>query len=186
MVPDCRNESLRKTGIKKNIDSFNADGFCSQCSTVLEATGCFYRYFVCQEALLVLTEEDDQPGTKTRELGEMRRQYIDENGYTVVKMGECEWWKNYKTDVSIKEHLRKSFRYKRPLRQDQIWDKTKSGALFGYGQCDIKVPEHPREEVANFPPIFENKKKETRYWAIIAGVGREERINVPTTAYVNF
>ena len=132
MVPNCRNESLCTTGTKKNIDGFNAGGICSKCSTVLEAMGCFYRYFLCQEALLVLTEEDDQPGTKNkRELGEMRRQYNGEKGYTVVEMEECEWWKIYKTDVSIKEHLRKSFRYKLPLHQDQIWDRIKSGALFG-------------------------------------------------------
>ena len=32
----------------------------------------------------------------------------------------------------------------------------KSGALFGYVEYDIEVPEHPIEKFANFPPIFKN------------------------------
>ena len=59
-----------------------------------------------------------------------------------------------------KEHLRESFPYKRALRQDQLLDKIKPSALFGYVQSDIKVPEHVREKIANFPPMF----KHTNVW----------------------
>ena len=62
--------------------------------------------------------------------------------------------KLHKTDVSVKEHFTKSFPYKRPLRQDQLLDKIKSGALFEYIQCDFKVPEHLREQFPNFLPFF--------------------------------
>ena len=34
--------------------------------------------------------------------------------------------------------------------------KIKSGKLFGYVQCDLKVPEHLKSNFANFPPIFKN------------------------------
>ena len=71
-------------------------------------------------------------------------------------MWECEWWQLYKTDVSIKEHCGESFPYKRPLRQDQLLDRIESATLFGYSQCDIKVPEHLRETFANISPIFKN------------------------------
>ena len=30
-------------------------------------------------------------------------------------------------------------------------------ALFDYVQSDMKVPEHPREKIANFPHIFKNR-----------------------------
>ena len=91
---------------------------------------CFRHYCPCQEARPALSEEDIQRGRKNRELDEMRRQYNEEKGYTVVKMWKCEWLKLNKTDVSVKEHLRKSFLYKRRLRQDQLLDKIKSGACF--------------------------------------------------------
>ena len=34
--------------------------------------------------------------------------------------------------------------------------EIKSGKLFGYVQCDLKVPEHLKSYFANFPPIFKN------------------------------
>ena len=74
-------------------------------------------------------------------------------------MSEYEWWKLYETHVSVKEHLRNSFPYKRPLHQDQILDKIKSGALSDYVQCDIKVPEHLRE---NFATSQKYKSMSTR------------------------
>ena len=58
----------------------------------------------------------------------MREQYIEEKDYSVVEMWECEWWKLYKTHVSVKEDLRESFPYKRPLRV-ALLDKIKSGAF---------------------------------------------------------
>ena len=154
--PDCRIESRNTTGTLKKIACFNADGFWAHYNTVFETMGCFHHYCPCQEARPALTEEDIQRGTKKREPDEMRKQYIDEKGYTVVEMWECDWWKLYKTDVSVKEHLRESFPYKRPLRQDQLLDKIKSCALFGYVQCGIKLPEHLREIFANFWPILKN------------------------------
>ena len=48
------------------------------------------------------------------------------------------------------------------MRQDQSLDRIKSSALFGYVQCDIKVPEHLREQFANFLPIFENTNAITK------------------------
>ena len=69
-------------------------------------------------------------------------------------MWECECWKLYKTDVTVKEYLRESFPWQRPLHQDQLLDKIKSDALFGYLQCDIKVPQFLREQNANFPSVF--------------------------------
>ena len=58
--------------------------------------------------------------------------------------------------MSGKEHVRESFPYKLPLRLDQLLDKIKSGTLFGYVQCDIKVPDHLGKRYAIFPPVFKN------------------------------
>ena len=55
----------------------------------------------------------------------------------------------------LKKHLKKSFPFKRPLRQDPLLDRMKSGALFGYVLYDIKLLEHS-EDFAIFSPIFRN------------------------------
>ena len=68
-------------------------------------------------------------------------------------MWECEWWRLYKTDASVKSHLRENFPYKRPLSEEQLLQGIFDEQLFGYVQCDIEVPEHLRSYFSNFPPI---------------------------------
>ena len=71
-------------------------------------------------------------------------------------MWECEWWSLYKTDASVKCHLRGNFPYKRPLSEELLLQGIIDGQLFGYVQCDIEIPEHLRSYFSNFPPIFKN------------------------------
>ena len=154
--PDCKIESNITTGTQKKNDCFSADGFCSHCSTVFEAMGCYYHYCPCQETRPSLGEKEVERGCKRREVDEMRRAYISNKGYNVVEMWECEWWKLYKTNSLVKQHLRESFPYKLPLTEESLLQRIKDGNLFGYLQCDIEVPEHLRENFANFPPFFKN------------------------------
>ena len=71
-------------------------------------------------------------------------------------MWECEWWNLYKTTLCVKEHLRESFPYKRPLREERLVEQIRSGKMFGYVQCDIEVPEEFQKKFAIFPPSFKN------------------------------
>ena len=71
-------------------------------------------------------------------------------------MWECEWWNLYKTTTFVKEHLRESFPYKRPLKEEGLLEQIRSCNLFGYVQCDFEVPEELKKKFANFPPIFKN------------------------------
>ena len=91
-----------------------------------------------------------------REMDQMRKQYIKEKWYNIVEMWEFEGWNLYKTTTCVKEHLRESFPYKRPLREQSLLEQIRSGKLFGYVQCDNEVPEEFKEKFANFPPIFKN------------------------------
>ena len=154
--PDCEIESFCTTRTQKKIGCFKVDGFCTHCNTVFEAIGYFYHYCPCQEARPSLTEEDIERGNKRRGMDQMRKQYITEKGYNVVEMWECEWWNLYKTTTCVKEHLRESFSYKRPQREERLLEQIRSGKLFGYVQCDIEVPEELRKNFANFPSGFKN------------------------------
>ena len=71
-------------------------------------------------------------------------------------MWECECWSLYKTDASLKGHLRKNFPYRRPLSEENFMQEISNGQLFGYVQCDIEVLEHLRNYFSNFLPIFKN------------------------------
>ena len=87
---DCKIESFYTTGRQKKIDRFSVDGFCSHCNTVFEAMGCFYHFCPCQELRSSLTEGDIKRGSR-RELDELRRSSIQEKGFTVIELWECEW-----------------------------------------------------------------------------------------------
>ena len=89
-------------------------------------------------------------------MDQMGKQYIKEKGYRVVEMWECEWWNLYKTTACVKEHLRESFPYKRPLREESLLEQMRSGKMFGYVHYDVEVPEELKKTFANFPPIFKN------------------------------
>ena len=154
--PDCKLESFFTTCRQKKIDCFSVDGFCPHCNTVFEAMDCFYHFCPCQELRPSLTEEDIQRGSKKRELDALRRHYIQDKGFNVIEMWECEWWRLYKTTNSVKQHIREHFPYRRSLAAVQLLEEIKKEKLFGYVQCDIEVPENLRANFANFPPIFKN------------------------------
>ena len=47
-------------------------------------------------------------------------------------MYEGDWWKTYKSDFIVKQHLRESFPYKMRIREERLLQNIKSGSLFGY------------------------------------------------------
>ena len=118
--------------------------------------GCYYHYCPCLEARPSLTDTDNERGVKKRQQDEMLRDYIQQKCYQIVEMRECEWWSLYKTDASVKSHLRENFPYRRPLSEEGRMQEIIDGRLFGYVQCDLQVPEHLRDYFSNFPPIFNN------------------------------
>ena len=88
----------------------------------------------------------------------MRGDYIQQKGYQIVEMWECEWWSIYKIDASVKSHLRENFPYRRPLSEEQLLQGIIDGRLFSYVQCDIEVPEHLQSYFSNVLPIFKNSE----------------------------
>ena len=152
----CNIESNVTTGRQKKIDCFSVDRICYHCNTVFEAVGCYYHYCPCQEASPSLTDTDTEWRVKKRQRDEMRRDYIQQKCYQIVEIWECEWWSLYKTDASVKSHLRKNFPYRRTLSEEGLMQGIIDGLLFGYFQCDIEEPEQLRDYFSNFPPIFKN------------------------------
>ena len=71
-------------------------------------------------------------------------------------MWECNWRELYRTDAPVKNHFPAIFPYQRPLSEERLMQEIKSWRLFGYVQCDLKVPGHLKAYAVNFPPIFKN------------------------------
>ena len=154
--PDCKIESNVTSGRQKKTDCFSVDGIYYHCNTFFEAMGCYCHYCPSQEARPSLTDTDIEKGVKKHQQVEMRRDYIQQKRYQIVEMWEFGWWNLYKTDASVKSHLRKNFPYRRPLSETGLMQGIIDERLSGYVQCDIEVPEHLRDSFSNFPPIFKN------------------------------
>ena len=93
---------------------------------------------------------------KKREQDQTRKEYIQQKGYKTIEMWESEWWSLYKTDASVKSHLREDFTYRRSLGEEGLMQRILDGRPFGYVQCNAEVPEHLRDYLSNFPPIIKN------------------------------
>ena len=154
--PDCKIESFYTTGRQTKIDCFSVDGFCSHCNTVFEAKGCFYHFFPCQELRPSLTEEDIKRGSRKRELDELRRNYTQQKGFTVIEMWECEWWRPYRTTTNGKLIVREKFPYRRTLTEHKLLEGIKKRNLSGYVPCASGVCENLRANFVIFPPILKN------------------------------
>ena len=118
--------------------------------------GYYYHLCSCQETRPSLSEQDIERGNKKREMDELRLEYIKERGYKIQEMWECEWWRHFKTDSSVKNHVKTSFPYKRPLSTDFVLEKIKKRALIDYVQGDLIVPDELKPTFSSFPPIFKN------------------------------
>ena len=118
--PEWEIESFFTIGRQRKIGCFSVDGFCSHCNTVFEAMGCFYHFCPCQELRPSLTEKDIQRGSKKRELDALRRHHIQEKGFKVIEMWECDWWRLYKTTNTVKQHIREHSPYRCALAAEQL------------------------------------------------------------------
>ena len=103
-----------------------------------------------------MTDNEITRRIKKREQDQMRKEYVQQKGYNIYEMWECNWWELYRTDATVKNHLGANFPYQRPLSEERLMQEIKSRRLFGYVQCGLKVPEHLKAYLANVPPIFEN------------------------------
>ena len=123
--PDCNIESNVTTGGTKKIGCFSVDGICNHCNTLFEAMGCYFHYCSCQEARPSLTD-NEITRNKKGEQDQMRKDYIEQKRYKIIEMWECNWWDLYRTDATVKKHLRANFPYQRPLSEERLMQKIKS------------------------------------------------------------
>ena len=130
---------------------------------MFEAVGCFYDFCPCQELRPSLTEEDIKRGSRKKELGELRRGYIQEKSFTVIEMRECEEWKLYKTTTNFKLHSRENFPCRRSLLEYHS-DYSSALVLSATGACCCRNtpyrPSHSKEMFQQLCTGSSGRKKE--------------------------
>ena len=140
------------TGERHRIENFSVVGFCGHCDTVFEAMGCFYHGCDCQQKEEG-TSEIRKGWKKRKNYDAERKKYIIGNGFEVIEIWECCWWKQVREDKDIGDRLRTDYPYRKPLSEQKIKQRMKNIRLFGYVQSDLSVPEYLQNEF-KFPPKF--------------------------------
>ena len=85
-------------------------------------------------------------------------QYLEERGFKVVQMWECEYRELRKTEelqaflATYEQQLDVRTRMTFP----ELLNEIESGNIFGVVECDIRVPDHKKEKFAEICPIFKN------------------------------
>ena len=102
-----------------------------------------------------LTDNEGMRRIKKEGRRPIAQQQFPTQRYKIIEKWECNWCELNRTDVTIKNHLRAKFPYERPLSDERLMQEIKSGKLFSYVHCDLKVPEHLKAYIANFPFNFQ-------------------------------
>ena len=84
-------------------------------------------------------------------------EYIQSEGFQVVEMWECELTRLCQRNLTVygmidaqRPDFFRKHRYKKKLTEKQILDGVLSGKLFGFVQCDLRVPERWGKGFENF------------------------------------
>ena len=96
-----------------------------------------------------------QRGNRKREHDELRRVYLRSKGYNIVEVWEYKWWERVNKEENVRDHVRKIFPFKLPMKQESLLAKRKDGKMLGYVQCDLEVPDGLKYKFSYFPPSFE-------------------------------
>ena len=143
----------------------------------------------CQEVRPSLTEENVQRGTKTKELDELRRNNTQEKGFTVIGMWKCDWWRLYKTDISVLQHIREKVPYRRSLAKLQLLEEIERGKLIDYDQCYKEFPYNLKPHFATFSSTFKSNLVNCRDSGSLIkkkAVCRRKGLDISTSENANF
>ena len=138
------------------------DGWCAKTNTIYQFHGCFWHGHECMTEKGITTNEKNGKSMEHLRLDTQKNtKYIQQCGYNVKEIWECEWKEMKRNDNSLRQFLRqfcKPLDFKKTMTQKTILEAVKTNALFGMVECDIRVPDHLKPYFAEMTPIFKNVK----------------------------
>ena len=144
--------------------SLPVDGYSEQQNTVYQYLGCFFHS--CDKcnanrnsdgSLEVMHPLRNIPHEDIREETKNNKKRLEEEGFRVVEMRECEWLKIRKQpEVSRFLKTLKSVTPKRKLTFEKILEGVRNESLYGFLIVDIHTPDELKEKFKDFPLIIKN------------------------------
>ena len=134
------------------------DGYCAETMTCYQFHGDYWHGCECQGD--AVNQKNGKTMAQLRDETKKNSEYIQQCGYKLVELWECEWKKMKQEDPDLRQFLAKKYRNplirKRTMTQEEILQAVVNEKLFGLVQCDIETPEALKEHFAEMTPIFKN------------------------------
>ena len=151
---------------ERRVSKYNlpADGYSVEQKTVYQFFGCFFHSCdrcntnrnadgSLEETHPLKTIPDENIRNETAD----NRKKLEEEGFRVVEMRECEWLKIRKQPkVSCFLKTLKSITPKRKLTFEKIVEGIRNETLYGFLIVDIHIPNKLKEKFKDFPLIIKN------------------------------
>ena len=124
-------------GPEKRIAMYLVDGYCAETKTAYEFNGCYWHFCKCQQKKSPAAE-------KRRQQTAEKKMTLENLGYKVVTMWECDWKKQRPTQPANSQGM----------TEKELLEKVLNDSLFGMIQCDLDIPDEKMEYFSEMSPIF--------------------------------
>ena len=150
------NDKEKMIGMKR----LPVDGYVKETHMVYEFQGCYWHGHDCHlNQGKAATDEQGQTMEQRYQRTQEKIQYIQDNGYGVKQMWECDWDRLKKEDPAVKAFVKSR---QRPcdgqfkMSEETILEAVMNDRMFGALEVDVEVPDQLRGKFAEMPPIFKN------------------------------
>ena len=147
---------------ERRIGKYKVDRYCEATKTNYEFHGCWWHMHGCIDWNKYDDRKHPQRGTtipQVVECDQQRRQWFEGKGYNVVAMHGCQRKTRVSGNPTIQNFVQKRHhpreKYGR-LNEGQLINMIKRGVLFGFVECEMKVPDHLQSHFEEMMLIFKN------------------------------
>ena len=144
---------------EKRIGCYLVEAFDTTNKTVYEFNGCYFHGHDCE---INNNDFNDRVGVPVSVLFERtieRKRNLENRGYTVVDIWECEYNQMRKTDEDLqlfRQNYIQGLDVRTTMSENKVLSKIMEGEIFGVVECDIHVPEGKKDKFSEMCPIFKN------------------------------
>jgi G:T-mismatch repair DNA endonuclease (very short patch repair protein) len=132
------------------------DGYVKETNTVYEFQGCYWYEHDCHlNHCKPATDEKAQTMEQRYQRTQEKIQYIQDNGYPVKQMWECDWERLKKEDPAVKAFVKDM---QRPcdgqfkMTEETILRAVVENRMLGALEVDLEVSDHLKGKFAEMPP----------------------------------
>ena len=157
MKTGCKIQHKRNTGSEVKIGKYFVDGFCAVHKEVFEYDGCYWHQNDCAKC----KKADTAARRERKKYTVERSAYIQQQGYTLIKITDHEFEDQCKKDAELKRYIdtrmppffRDNSCFKR-FTESAIIEAIQNEKLYGFAEVDIDIPDHLYQMFHEMPPLF--------------------------------